>query len=84
MMAVPCPTTISEVIWYALLGVAILAFGELRWTIHRFINRVEEMPEKYVTQKSMDEWKEGRDPIWKAFNKHSHKGIEGEGEVIRK
>lgn len=86
-MAIPCPTTIGEIIWYVVLVVIGLAIAELRWAIHKLITKLEELPEKYTTKKEMDEWKQGRDGptgLWAVINKHSHRGVEGEGEVIRK
>ena len=85
-MNVPCPTTIGEIIWYVLLGIVALVFAELRWAIHRFMNKIDEIPDKYVTKDYMDKWEVGRDGpggLWHVVNTHSHKGIEGKGEVIR-
>lgn len=82
-MNIPCPTTIAEVIWYFLVVVVAAAFVELRWTIHKMITKLDELPEKYVTQKYMDKWEEGRDGpggLWEALNKHGHND---KGKVTR-
>lgn len=94
-MAIPCPTTMVEVIWTILVAIVIGVFAELRWAFHKMISKQEEiikmhtdcqkeLPEKYVTQKYMEGWETGRKPLWDAINYHSHKGIAGEGEVIKK
>lgn len=83
-MTLPCPTTITEIIWYLLVAIVIVSFAELRWTIHKMITKLDEMPEKYTTKEYMDKWEKGRSPLWEAINYHSHKGIGGDGEVIKK
>jgi len=94
-MAISCPTTIVEVIWAVLVAVIIGVFAELRWAFHKMISKQEEiiklhmdcqkeLPDKYVTQRYMENWEKGRAPLWDAINRHSHKGIEGTGEVIKK
>ena len=49
-MAIPCPTTFTEVLWYLLVIVVGGIVVELRWAIHKLIGKLEELPEKYVTQ----------------------------------
>ncbi len=86
-MAIPCPTTIAEIVWYFLVIIVGVVFCELRWAIHKIIAKFEELPDKYETKKEMEDWKKGRDGpggLWESFNKHSHVGIEGKGEVIKK
>lgn len=83
-MAISCPTTITEIIWYALVVIVGAVFFELRWAIHKLITKIEELPEKYTTKEYMNKWEKGRGPLWDAINHHSHKGIEGTGEVIKK
>ena len=54
-MNLPCPTTIAEVIWYALVIIVGAAFVELRWTIRKMITKIDELPEKYVAWKVLNE-----------------------------
>lgn len=94
-MVIPCPTTIVEIIWAILVAVVIGVFAEFRWAFHKMISKQEEiiklhtdcqkeLPEKYITQRYMTNWEKGREPLWEAVNHHSHQGIEGLGEVIKK
>ena len=95
-MAIPaCPTELGDIIWYGFCGLLVLGVSETLRRLYRIEKKQdgfkiecpkckEEMKKEMVSKEYMDKWEEGRQPLWDALKYHSHKGIEGTGEVIIK
>lgn len=87
---------LNTAVLFSVIGFLICAtVGGGWWTIWRVVTRLEKkfddmslicrerLPDclqTFVSIKDFDDWKEGRDPIWKALNHHSHSE---NGRVIR-